>query len=318
VDILPGKSLEQTAATEPAGDLANGTATQPGTEPAATASAAAATSPATSPAVAPPDEYSPRTWIAERIIDLRKAGTDFLFSASFVKQASNVASGVFSSTFGVIGNIVIVLFVGLFFAISPSLYSQGIVKLIPVSRRERSAHILSAVGTQLQWWFVAQLGSMLCTGLLTFIGLSILGIPMALTLAIIAALLNFIPNVGPWIAAVPAVLVAFAPHAGHPGFNPALAGWTALLYILVQMNDGWVVTPYLQQRTVSLPPALIIIGQVVFALLLGPVGLVLATPILTTVIALIRMIYIEDILGDRGVETVKTVATAVQAPTTSK
>ena len=108
----------------------------------------------------------------------------------------------------------IVVGVGLFFALNPKLYAKGLIKLAPMSRRARTAEILSTVRTQLQWWFVGQLCSMVSISLLTFIGLSILGVPMAFTLAILAGLMTFIPNFGPILAAAPAVLVAFLPRRG--------------------------------------------------------------------------------------------------------
>ncbi|HVX86176.1 MAG TPA: AI-2E family transporter [Phycisphaerae bacterium] len=291
-NLLPGKALEE-AASEPA---ATGAASAPlaASRP-ATATGVAATAPAAEP--------TPRQWVAKRLIELRRSATDFLMSESFVKGAGGVAGNVVTSTLGVIGNIAVVLAVGLFFAINPGLYRRGVVLMFPVGRRGRVGQILSEVGSQLQWWFVGQLCSMASIGVLTFIGLSILRIPMTTTLAILAGLLNFIPNFGPILAATPAVLVAFAPHGAQTDLNPSLAGWTILMYVVIQILEGWVITPFFQQRAVELPPALIVIAQVLFALLLGPVGLVLATPMLAATLVIFRMVYVEDILGDRPATT---------------
>ncbi len=234
------------------------------------------------------------TWLADKIIQIRTYATDFLFSKSFVSGAG----GIVTSTFGILGNIVIVLGIGLFFAIAPHTYSSGLVQLFPAHKRSRIAKIMQEIATQLQWWFVGQLCSMCTVGILVFIGLTILGNPLAFTLAIIAGLLNFVPYVGPLLAAVPAILIAFAPLGNSTQLNPALAGWTLALYLLIQTLDGWVFTPFYQKRAVNIPPALIILAQVIFSLLLGPIGLILATPILASVLVLIRRIYIEDILGD--------------------
>lgn len=239
-------------------------------------------------------------WMADKLVQVRQATTDFFFSESFVKGAGGVTGQVVSSTFGILGDVAVVLGVGLFFAMNPKLYSQGLVTLIPTANRPRAMRILAEVGSQLQWWFVGQLCSMISIALLTFIGLSVLRIPMALTLAILAGLMNFIPNFGPLIAAAPAVLIAFAPAGDRTTLNPALAGWVILLYVVIQLLEGWVITPFFQQRAVELPAALIIISQVVFALLLGPIGLILATPILAATIVIVRMVYVEDILGDRA------------------
>jgi predicted PurR-regulated permease PerM len=219
-----------------------------------------------------------------------------------VRRAGGFAGGVVSSTFGIIGNVVVVLGVGLFFALNPKLYSEGLVRLSPISYRTRTAAILGEVGSQLQWWFVGQLCSMVSIALLTYVGLTILGVPMAITLAMLAGLMNFIPNFGPIIAAAPAVLIAFAPQGDQTMLNPARAGWAIVMYIIIQLLEGWVITPFFQQRAVELPPALIVVSQVVFALLLGPIGLVLATPILAVAMVVVRMVYIEDVLGDRTAE----------------
>jgi predicted PurR-regulated permease PerM len=264
-----------------------------------------ATNPATVPAItvttapAPEDVMSPAEWLANRVIELRKSATDFFTSASFVRHAGGLAGGVVTSTFGLIGNAAVVFGVGLFFALTPRLYILGLIAIFPMNRRPRVAHILAEVGNQLQWWFVGQLCSMASIGLLTTIGLAILGVPGAITLGILAGLLNFIPNFGPILAAIPAILVAFAPHENQATLNPSLAGWVLLMYIIIQLLEGWVITPFFQKRAVELPPALIVIAQMLFALMLGPIGLILATPILAAVLVLLSMTYIEDILGDR-------------------
>jgi predicted PurR-regulated permease PerM len=251
-----------------------------------------------------PTSDDPAQWIANRLEHFRETATDFLFNENVVRRAGGFAGSFITSTFGIIGNVVIVFGVGLFFALNPSLYTQGLIRMVPVKRRARTANILSQVGSQLEWWFVGQLCSMASIGLLTTIGLKILGMPMALTLGILAGLMNFIPNFGPILAAAPAVLIALAPHEGQTQINPALAGWVVLLYIVIQLLEGWVITPFFQQRAVELPPALIIISQVIFGLLLGPLGLVLATPILATLIVLVRLLYVEDILGDKPPEPI--------------
>ena len=133
----------------------------------------------------------------EKLTQVRQATMDFFFSASFVRRAGGVAGGVVSSTFGIIGNLAVVLGVGLFLAINPSLYSQGLVLLTPVSHRRRMAQVLTEIGSQLEWWFVGQLCSMISIALLTYLGLTLLRVPMAITLAILAGLMNFIPNFGP-------------------------------------------------------------------------------------------------------------------------
>ena len=254
----------------------------------------ATTAPATGPATLAATQPA---WLAGKLQQFRTSATEFFTSASFVKGAG----GVVTTTFGLLGNIVVVLGIGLFFALAPGTYSAGALRMVPSAHRDRIGHIMAEIAGKLQWWFVGQLCSMLTVGLLAFIGLSILGVPMAFTLAILAGLLNFVPYVGPILGAIPAVLIAFAPHGDQTALNPQLAGWTILVYLMIQMLDGWVFTPFYQKRAVNIPPALIILAQVVVSVLLGPIGLILATPILASVLVLVRTIYIEDILGDKDI-----------------
>ncbi len=201
-------------------------------------------------------------------------------------------TGVFSSTLGAILNIVLVLFVGFYLAAAPHIYQNGIAALFPAHRRERIAEILNETGATLQRWLIGRAILMLSNGVFTFIGLWFLGIPLAVTLATLAGLLNFVPNFGPIIAAVPAVLIGWT-------ISPAHALYVVLLYFVLQSADGYIFTPLVQQRTVALPPALIITAQVLFGVLAGTTGVLLATPLTATALVLVRRLYIEDLLGER-------------------
>lgn len=133
---------------------------------------------------------------------------------------------------------------------------------------------------------------MIVIGVLTAIGLWLLGVPMAVTLALIAALLTFIPNIGPILAVVPAALLALLQ-------SPMQVVYVCLLYFGIQTFESYLLTPLVQRRTVSLPPALTIFAQVLAAVLLGGLALSLATPMAAALVVLVRMLYLEDVLGDR-------------------
>jgi predicted PurR-regulated permease PerM len=122
-----------------------------------------------------------------------------------------------------------------------------------------------------------------------------LGVPLALTLGLLAGLLSFIPNFGPILSAFPAILLAFIE-------SPMLALYTAALYILVQLIESNIVTPLIEKETVELPPALTIMFQLALAVLVGGLGLVLATPLLAVIMVLVQLVYIEDVLGDKNTE----------------
>lgn len=215
-----------------------------------------------------------------------------------VKNNINLSSllsgvgGVFTSTMGAVGNVAIVVLLAIYLASEPRFYSEGFVRLFPIPRRQRVTEILHQVYETLRWWLIGKFGSMLFIGFLTWIGLSILGVPIALTLALLAGLLSFIPNFGPIISAVPALLIAFVD-------SPITAVYVLILYIGVQIIESNVVTPLIERETVELPPALTVVFQLGLGTLVGGLGLVLATPLLAMIVVVVQLVYLQDILGDK-------------------
>ncbi len=206
---------------------------------------------------------------------------------------SDAATMAVTSTFGALGNMVIMLFIGLYGALDPGIYRKGMLALLAPSLRPRGEEVLDRAAATLADWLAAKLISMAIVGLLTAAGLWMIGIPLAFLLGLIAALLAFIPNIGPVIAAVPALLLAFG------------QGTTAMLlvgavYLVVQTLESYVITPVIQQQKVALPPALIIAMQVLFGVLFGIAGLALATPFAALGLTLVREIYVGDYLGTEG------------------
>ena len=203
-------------------------------------------------------------------------------------KVQSMASTFFTSTFGVLGDIYVVIFLGIFFTASPKLYTRGLVKMVPPAGRSKAEEVLKKLGVMLRKWLKGQLFAMLVVFILSSIGLVSLGVPMWLALAIIAGFLNFIPNFGPLIAMIPAVLVALMQ-------GPGTAALVAGLYILVQVIEGNFITPMVQKKLVDIPPALIIIAQLLMGALTGGWGLVLATPLMVILITLIKELYIRQI-----------------------
>lgn len=215
-------------------------------------------------------------------------GQQILEKVSSPKTQQKIQSLVqtfFKSTFGILGDVYVVLFIGIFFTASPRLYKQGVIKLIPPKSQRKAESVLNDVGVNLKKWLKGKLFAMLVVFILTSTGLLIMGVPMALALALIAGILNFIPNFGPLIALIPAVLVGF-------GEGTSTALWVAVLYILVQVAESNFITPLVQQRLISIPPALIIIAQLLIAPLTGGWGLLLATPLMVIIIVLVENLYI--------------------------
>ena len=204
-------------------------------------------------------------------------------------------TGIFSTTLGIFADFIIILFIGLYLAIEPGLYTRGVIRLAPASRRERARAVIDEVGNTLRWWLIGKAASMLVIGVLTAFGLWLLDVPLALTLGLLAAILTFIPNIGPILSVVPAALLALL-------HSPTRALYVILLYLGIQTIESYLLTPMVQRRTVQLPPALTIFAQVLLGVLVGGLGLALATPLTAAALVLVRMIYVEDTLHD-SIET---------------
>lgn len=200
--------------------------------------------------------------------------------------------GYFSSTVGAVANFFIVILLAIYLAVEPQTYVNGCAKLFPKDKRSRVCEVFNAIGETLQMWLIGKAASMMFIGVLTWIGLSILGVPLALTLGLLAGLLSFIPNFGPILSALPAILLAFIE-------SPASALYVIGLYVGVQLVESNVVTPIIERETVELPPALTVVSQLALSVLIGGLGLVLATPILAVIMVVVQTVYIEDVLGDR-------------------
>lgn len=208
-------------------------------------------------------------------------------------EAGGALARLATGTFGAVADAVIVLVVGLYFAAEPKLYRQGLIKLTPPSARARIGAALDAVVAALKRWLLGQGVAMLAIGLMTGIGLWALGIPMALGLAILAGVLEFVPYIGPFLAAVPAVLIAFA-------LSPLDALYVLLLYWGIQQVENWALVPLIQKWSVELPPALAILSLVIFGVLFGVPGIIVAAPLMIAVMILVRKLYIEGMLGDEA------------------
>ena len=210
----------------------------------------------------------------------------------FGSQELISAEKAFSSVFSATVDVLIILFIGLYLAAAPGLYINNALRLLPKDRRGRMKEVIETVTRVLQRWLVGRLASMLVVGLLTGLGLWLIGVPLAVTLGLIAALMSFVPFIGPLLSTIPAALVALAK-------DPLLVVYVLIVFAIVQTLESYVITPLIQRRAVSLPPALLISIQILMGALFGTLGLFLATPTAVAVIVMVQMLYVEDILGDR-------------------
>jgi predicted PurR-regulated permease PerM len=226
-------------------------------------------------------------FLIERIGALEKIGEE--------GQLWSQIGGIFSATFTAITGLGIILIVGIFMAYSPGMYQSGFLHLFPIPLRSRVAEVIAEIGTTLRWWLVGQFISMLVLAITTWIMLSLFGVPMAPVLALLTGLLTFIPYLGPLLALIPILLLAFLQ-------SPLVALYIFILYMVIQNLEANVLMPIIFHRTVQVPPALGVISQILFGSLIGLSGFILAIPLMAVLLQFVKMVYVEDVLGDNNAE----------------
>ena len=206
----------------------------------------------------------------------------------------DVTRQLFTSTLGLLGNLLVVLVVGIYTAVDPSPYRYGLVELFPLHRRQRIREVLDKLDHTLWHWLLGRLFNMTVIGVFTALGLWLIDVPMPVALGVVAGLLTFIPNIGPILAAVPPVLLALS-------MDTSTVWWVIGLYVGLQTLESYVLTPLVVQHQVSLAPALVISVQIIFGVLGGIVGVAVASPLTAVLMVVVAELYVKDRLGDRQV-----------------
>ena len=194
-----------------------------------------------------------------------------------------------SSTVTVFAGFFLILVLSIYIGADPLLYHSGILHLVPPRARTHATLMLSRVATVLRRWLISQLIAMLVIGIAATVALLILRVKAALALGVIAGLLEFVPTIGPILAALPAIAMGFLD-------SPQKALSVTLAYLVIEQAEGHILIPMLMKEGMDLPPALTIIMQGVMALLFGFLGLLVAVPLLAAIIATIKLLYVEDII----------------------
>jgi len=197
------------------------------------------------------------------------SGTTVLsFLRGFGSNVANVVLGIFLVVVG-----------GIYFAIQPTMYRNGLLALLPEGSRAGAGEKLDRAAVALRRFLKAQLIAMVLVGVVCGAGLALIGVPSALALGLFAGLAEFVPMVGPVASAIPALLLALT-----VGFDTAL--WTLALFLLVQQVEGNILSPILQQEIVSIPAAVTLFAVVAFGTVFGPLGILLATPLTVVIFAI--------------------------------
>lgn len=189
-------------------------------------------------------------------------------------------------TVGAASHLFIAILIAVYLSLTPSLYLNGLFSLFPRGKRDTLVDALTVSGRALRRWLAGQLVAMVIVGVLTGVGLWLVGVPLALVLGLVAGLLEFIPFAGPFLAAIPGILLAFS-------VDPMTALYATLVYVIVQQLESALIMPLAQRWSVHLPPALGLFAIIVFGLLFGFVGVLLATPLAVVLMVLTQRLVVE-------------------------
>lgn len=187
----------------------------------------------------------------------------------------------------------IVLVGGLYLAAQPTLYAVGLLRMIPRKARASAAVTLDAISVSLRNWLKGQALGMLFVGVATGLGLWLAGVPAAWAIGLVAGLAEFVPYLGIFVAALPAVVLGF-------GQGTETGLWTIGILMVVQQLQGNVVMPIVQNHMVDLPPAITIFGIIAAGILFGLPGVLLATPLTIVVLVLVRRLYLDEDKDESG------------------
>lgn len=230
-------------------------------------------------------------WVTNRewFVEVRQ-NPELLFS-QFGQNAIGSISMLLGGFISGMGTFIVILLLGLFLALHPTMYQRSFIALVPKAHRDKAKYLLECSYNALKQWLVGQLVVMGFVGVSTTIALWLMDISFALALGVIAFVLDFVPVIGPWLSAVPILLVTLL-------VAPDMLLWVLLMIIVVQQAESYIVSPIVQQRLVDLPPVALLLSQIIMGSMTGILGIALATPLMVVVIVWVQVLYIKYTLGD--------------------
>lgn len=210
------------------------------------------------------------------------------------KQLGGIVGYLFpfvSSAVAALGGILIVLVLAIYIASDPRLYRIGVLHLVPHAQRARARDVMRETGEALRQWMVARLLAMLAVGIITALAMLVLGVKAWIALGVIAGLLEFIPFFGPILSAIPAIAVGLVD-------SPQKALFVGIAFLIIQQIEGNVITPLLLKNRIDVPPALTIVSVSALGIVFGFLGLLIAEPLLVATLVFVKMLYVNDMVGD--------------------
>ncbi|MGH7576380.1 MAG: AI-2E family transporter [Longimicrobiales bacterium] len=246
-----------------------------------------------------------RSPFAEQILGQRAAGESYI--GGFIGEVGGYVRGAVPVVFSGVAfliHFVSVLVMGVYFALRPGLYREGFILLAPPVHRELVRDILADLGNTLRAWIVGQLLAMTVLGVLTWVGLGLLKVPYALAFGVFTGAVAIVPIFGTLVSTiVPAFFVVAGAgwQLGILSVGPAGHFMLVILLgVVVHLVEANVVAPMIMERQVHLPPVLSILSVLIMAHLLEIVGLLVAVPVLATVMVIARRVYVHRLLEGKG------------------
>jgi predicted PurR-regulated permease PerM len=186
-----------------------------------------------------------------------------------------------------LANTLVIVFLGLLFSFDPLVYRDGVLLLVRPSSRDRVRAVLDEMGSVLRLWLVGQLIRIVLMTACVWLALYLLGLPGPFLLGAQAGLSNFVPYLGPILAAIPVGLVAMP-------LGPSMLIWAVGIYTAIQSIEGYVIGPLIQRQAVELPPAWTLVAIVLFGSLFGVMGIALAVPLFAIGRVAVLRFYVVD------------------------
>lgn len=242
-------------------------------------------------------ELMPRAWSAVRQqLATTPFGAYVLEDLQRLRQSPggvvSLGSQLIRGSAGAAAATLIVVFAGLYLAFHPRTYLGGLLRLVPLNLRPRAEAVLLACGDALNRWLTAQLASMLFIGVTVALGLWLAGVPSPVALGALAGLGQLVPVIGPMISSVPGLIIAAA--AG-----PSTFLWSCAIYFGAMQIEANLITPLMLRQMVEAPMAVTLFAVLAMGVLFGPLGVLFATPLVVIAYVFVRMVWVEDVLGDR-------------------
>ena len=231
----------------------------------------------------------------KQITDLLQGSTFGETLLSHVQEGTfslpDLLERVFRISAGFLAAVVIAIVVGAFTAADPALYREGLSLLFPKPHRKGADETIVDLAGALRLWILGQLIEMALVGVMVGVAVWLVGLPSPYALGAIAYVAQFVPYIGPIVAMIPSVLVATT-------VSWTALAWTIAAYLLIHQIDGYVVMPIIQQRMVSVPPALMLLSIVAFGEAFGATATVFAAPITVLLYVLVTKLYVRDTLHE--------------------